>query len=206
MKSIDDTLEIIRDIMSRPPDKVSFALAGGQAVILQGVERTTIDVDFCLYSDLIHAEGSPAFHAMVRKRLPERFSARLIQGSKFPDDPFKHDVIFIDDTKGEYVRIDLLIALYKWELEGIRNAETVPGVPVPVLSKPYLAAMKLRASGFKDAGDVVGLFRLMTEEEKAKTRALAKRIGRDRKLALLLTPPEEVRESEESLESQEELL
>jgi hypothetical protein len=99
--------------MSRPPDKVSFALVGGQAVILQGVERTTIDVDFCLYSDLIHAEGSPAFHAMVRKRLPEWFSARLIQGSKFPDDPFKHDVIFIDDTKGEYVRIDLLIALYK---------------------------------------------------------------------------------------------
>jgi hypothetical protein len=40
---------------------------------------------------------------------------------------------------------------------------------------------------------------LMTEEEKAKTRELAKRIGREKKLDRLLSPPpeEEVREMPE---------
>ncbi len=67
------------------------------------------------------------------------------------------------------------------------------------MSKPYLAAMKLRSSEYKDSHDVVGLMDLMTEEEKSKTRELAVRIGRDKKLSRLLSPlPEdEVRESPE---------
>ncbi len=206
MKSIDDTLETIRVIMSGLPDKVEFALVGGQAVILQGVERTTIDVDICLYSDMILAERSTAFHAMLQKHLPQRFTARLIQGSRFLDDPFQHDVIFIDDAQGEFFRIDFIIARYKWEVEGIQQAISLPGVPLPVLSKPYLAAMKLRATGFKDATDVSELLRLMTPEERSKTEELAKRIGRDRKLALILNPPEEIREPAGDLESNEELL
>jgi len=35
---------------------------------------------------------------------------RLIKGSGIPDDPFKHDVVFIEDTLGEYLRIDFLLA------------------------------------------------------------------------------------------------
>jgi hypothetical protein len=198
MKSIKDTLQTIRDIISALPDNVTLALVGGYAVILQGVERTTLDIDFCLYTDLIHAQNSVAFFNLLKEHLPERFSARLLQGSKFPDDPFKHDVIVIEDTKGEYIRIDFLIAHYKWELEGIRQAERFQDIPVPVLSKPYLAAMKLRASGFKDANDVVELVRLMTPEERAQTQNLAKRIGRDKKLAALLSPPpEELQETPE---------
>jgi hypothetical protein len=59
--------------------------------------------------------------------------------------------------------------------------------------------MKLFASGYKDAYDVVTLFALMSDEEKDKTRELAKRIGRDKKLERLLSPPpeEDVRESPE---------
>ena len=171
-------------------------LVGGAAVILHGVERTTTDVDFCVYSDTISNTSSSAFFDILVKHLPKRFSARLVQGSKIPDDPLKHDIIFLDDTEGEYERIDLLIAQYKWELEGIEQAAHFDDVPFPVLGKPYLAAMKLRASGYKDAHDVVTLFGLMTDEEKEKTRELAKRIGRNKKLERLLNPPpeEEVRD------------
>jgi hypothetical protein len=199
MKSIDDTLEIIRDITNAIPVKFDIVLVGGVAVILHGVERTTIDVDFCVYSDTISNTNSSAFFDILVKHLPKRFSARLVQGSKIPDDPLKHDIIFIDDTEGEYERIDLLIAQYKWEMEGIEKAVCIEDVPFPVLDKPYLVAMKLLATGYKDAHDVVTLFALMTEEEKAKTRELAKRIGRDKKLERLLSPPpeEEVRDMPE---------
>lgn len=191
MKSIKDTLETIRDIISALPVEVDIALIGGYAVILHGVERTTIDIDFCLYSKLIQSSDSDTFLDMLKKHIPERFQVELIQGSKIPDDPFKHDVIFIEDKMGDFLRIDLLIARYKWELEAIKHAETISGIPIPVLTKPYLVAMKLQSTGLKDASDVVTLMSLMTDDEKAKTFELAKRTGRDKKLARLLAPPEE---------------
>jgi hypothetical protein len=122
-----------------------------------------------------------------------------MQGSKIPDDPLKHDIIVIDDNEGDYERIDLLIARYKWELEGIEQAVRLQDIPFPVLDKPHLVAMKLLATGYKDAHDVMTLMRLMTEEEKIKARELARRIGRDKKLERLLSPPpeEEVREMPE---------
>ena len=199
MKSIDDTLKIIRDITSAIPVKFDIVLIGGVAVILQGVERTTIDIDFCVYSDIMRDAGPSAFFDHLKAHLPKRFSARLINGSKIHDDPLRHDIIFIDDSEGEYERIDLLIARYKWEREGIEQAVRLEGIPFPVLGKPHLVAMKLLATGYKDAHDVVTLMALMTEEEQLKARDLAKRIGRDKKLERLLSPPpeEEVREMPE---------
>ncbi len=201
MRSIKDTFRTIRDIISALPDKVDMALAGGYAVILHGVERTTLDVDFCLYSDLIQSAGTEGFFSMLRSHLPARFQAELARGSLIPEDPFKHDVIFLEDTSGEFLRTDLLVARYKWELEAIKRAETLAGVPFPVLTKPYLVAMKLQATGLKDASDVVSLFRLMTAEEQAATFELARRTGREKKLARLLAPPEE-----EAQETPQELL
>jgi hypothetical protein len=199
MKSIDDTLKIILDITNAIPAKFDIVLVGGAAVILHGVERTTLDVDLCVYSDASSNTNSSAFYDLLVKHLPKRFSARLVCGSKIPDDPLKHDIIFIDDAEGEYERIDLLIARYKWEKEGIEKAIRIEAVPFPVLSKPYLIAMKLFASGYKDAHDIATLFGLMSDEEKEKTRELARRIGRDKKLERLLFPPpeEEVRENQE---------
>jgi len=49
----------------------------------------------------------------------------------------------------------------------------------------------LRATGYKDAGDIVNLMSLMNEDEKEKTIELAKLIGRDKKLNRILSPPEE---------------
>jgi hypothetical protein len=199
MKSIRDTLKTIRDITSALPVKVNIVLIGGYAVILHGVERTTLDLDFCVYSDIIETVNTAAFFDVLKKNLPKRYEAELMQGSKSPDDPFKHDLIRIIDTRKELLRIDLLIARYKWELEGMQLAVTKKDVPLPVLSMPYLVTMKLQATGYKDYQDVVSLMSLMTEEEKAKTYELAKRTGRDKKLARLLSPPpeEEVRETPE---------
>jgi len=199
MKSIHDTLKIIRDITSALPDKVYIALTGGYAAILHGVERTTIDIDVCVYSDLIGSSDSRAFFEILNQNIPKRLSTELIQGSKKPEDPFQHDLIRIVDTRKKHFRIDLLIARYKWELEGLKEAQTFKEVPIPVLSKPYLVGMKLRASGYKDAHDIVSLMQLMNEEEKVRTRELAKRIGREKKLERLLSPPpeEEVREMPE---------
>jgi len=199
MKSIRATLEIIRDITSALPGKVTIALVGGFAVITHGVERTTIDLDFCLSSDILDTFGANDFFELLKEDLPKRFEIQLMEGSKNPDDPFKHDLIRITDTQKELLRIDLLIAQYKWELEGIEQAVQVEDVPFPVLSKPYLVAMKLQATGYKDYQDIVSLMELMTDEEKATTRELAKRTGRDKKLERLLSPPpeEEVRENPE---------
>lgn len=199
MKSIHDTLRIIRDITNALPDKVHIALTGGFAVVLYGVERTTLDVDVCVYSDLIRSSDAKAFFALLRQQTPRRFSTELVLGSQKPDDPFQHDLIRIVDTLKEYFRIDMLIARYKWELDGLKEAQTFRDVPIPVMSKPYLAAMKLRVSGYKDDHDVVSLVKLMSQEEKVKVRELARRIGREKKLDRLLSPPpeEEIRENPE---------
>jgi len=199
MRSIADILKTIRDIANALPVKVEFALIGGYALVAHGVERTTTDVDFCLYTESISTHDSRTFFDLLRSHLPARFEAQLMQGSKFPDDPFQHDLIRLIDLNKEFFRINILLARYKWEVEGIRQAEQIGEIPVPVLGKPHLAAMKLRASGYKDAADVISLMGLMTEEEKAKTLALAKRVHRDKKLARLLNPPpeEEIREMPE---------
>lgn len=199
MKSTDDILKIIQDITNGLPVKVDAAVVGGVAVILHGVERTTIDVDLCVFSELIASQNSNAFFEILKNSLPKRFTARLVLASKIPDDPLKHDIIFIDDNEGEYERIDFLIAQYKWELDAIEQAVRFDDVPLPVMSKPYLVAMKLQATGYKDYQDIVNLFELMTEEEKTKARELAKRTRRDKKLERILNPPpeEEVKEMPE---------
>jgi hypothetical protein len=192
MKSIEDTLKIIQDIIKKFPGDVEIALIGGYAAVLHGIERTTLDIDFCIHSSAVtSSKDSSRFYELLVKCLPDRFNAKMIKGSSMPDDPFKHDVIFIEDKLEEFIRIDFIIAKYKWELEAIHSAEKIPGIPVPVVAKPYLAAMKLRSSGFKDASDVIGLISLMTEEERQKTFELARLTGRDKKLKRLLSPPEE---------------
>ncbi len=94
MKSIKDTLKTIQGIINALPVKIDIALAGGYAVILHGVERTTIDIDFCLYSDFLRTEDTDGFFRMVKKHLPERFKAKLIQGSKIPVRIFDRNAIF----------------------------------------------------------------------------------------------------------------
>jgi len=176
---------------------VNIALVGGYAVIAHGVERTTADVDFCVYADIISRNGAQAFARFLRDVVPDNFEIKFVEGTKMIDDPFRHDIIFLDDRAGEYPRIDFIIAKYRWELEGIRAAMPLEDIPFPVLPKPYLIAMKLKAGGIKDDYDVVGLYGLLTEEEKMKTHELARLIHMDKKLTRLIKPKRIKRERED---------
>lgn len=190
MKSIEDILRLINSIVGRlsEDDEVNIALIGGYGAIAHGVERTTSDVDFCVYADTLHKKDTSFFAGLLKNVLPDNFEIMLIEGSKIMDDPFRHDVIFLSDKSGEYPRIDIIVARYKWELEGIKSAGPLEDIPFPVLPKPYLIAMKLKAGGLKDDNDVIELFELLADEEKEKTLELAKLIHMHRKLERLTKP------------------
>ncbi len=164
---------------------IEIALIGGLAVIAHGIGRSTLDVDF-----LIHVNGFPAraseFIGLLTRVVPSCFEIRKVDGSKMLGDPFPYDIIFLTDRTGEFPRVDFIFPNYKWELEGLRMAKPVPGVSFPVLSIPYLIAMKLRAGGPNDHSDVVQLFNLLSAEEKEQARKLAILIRRDKNLAELL--------------------
>lgn len=199
MKSIEDILKLINSIVDSlsKGDKVNIALIGGYGAIAHGVERTTADVDFCVYTDTIRDKNTSVFTGLLTNVLPDNFEIKFIEGSKIMDDPFKHDVIFLHDKSGEYPRIDIIVAKYKWELEGIKSAKPLEDIPFPVLPKPYLIAMKLKSGGPKDDYDVIELYELLTDEEKGKTLELAKLIHMDKKLARLTRPRKVKRERED---------
>lgn len=193
MKLILDTLKELKDLIDRFVTETIYkdtalALVGGYAVIAHGVERTTKDVDLI-------AVGSPydRFGKDLADFLGKQFYAKNISVEYMPqglaiDDPFQHEVVYIKDMQGAIPKIDILIARYKWELEGTISAEPEKEIPFNLLPKPYLIAMKLKAGGLKDDSDIIELYSLLTEEEKTKTHKLAKLIHRDKKLAYLLTP------------------
>jgi len=199
MKSIENTLKLVDSIVVSlsESDEVNIALVGGYGVIAHGVERTTVDVDFCIYTDTIHEKDTKVFTELLRNILPDNFEIKFIEGSKIMDDPFKHDVIFLHDKSGEYPRIDIIVAKYKWELEGIKSAKPLEDIPFPVLPKPYLIAMKLKAGGPKDDYDVIELYELLSKKEQEKTHELARLIHKEKKLAQLIKPRKAVRERED---------
>ena len=203
MKSIEDTLEFVGGLVKAVAehDEVAVALAGGYACIAHGVARTTVDVDFCFYAESMKEERTGIWADRLRNVVPKQMEITFVPGSKMPDDPFGHDILFLEDKNGAYPRIDMIFPKYKWELEGIRAAAPLEDISFPVLPKPYLVAMKLAAGGPKDDSDVIELFGLMTEEEKKKATELARRIRKDRKLASLTTPtqPERIQEDPDLL-------
>ncbi len=197
MKSIEDTLKLVNSIVIEAGKSVTvdIALVGGYAVIAHGVGRTTVDVDFLLYSEYIREESSPKFIELFKRSVPERFETRWVEGSKMFADPFPYDVLFLTDQLAEYPRMDFIIPRYKWELKGLRSAKPLEDIPFPVLSIPYLIAMKLRAGGSGDHSDIVELWGLLSAEDKEKTKQLAVLIKRDKNLSSLLKA-EEMRQGE----------
>lgn len=174
----------VAEFNKRTNNTASAALIGGYAVIFFGVERTTLDVDVCFYSP--GKFGTSNFFMFLKEFLPDRFGIHFIEASKDPTDPLKHDLIVIKDSDGEYPRIDILMARYKWELEGLQQAKLISELSFQLMPLPYLLAMKLRAGGFKDDLDVLELLKIITADEMEKIKELAKKVGRDRKLRSLL--------------------
>lgn len=193
MKSISDTLEKVKEIFDGftrfSRTKGYLSLIGGYGVIFHGVERTTTDVDICLHflsSPSISRPGKH-FYQYINQSCSDRFQSRYIEASKDLSDPLRHDVIFLDDKKEEYPKIDLLLAQYKWEVEGLIHSDLIKGLPIPVLPKPYLIAMKLRAGGRKDELDIMELLKTMSDSEIELTKKVAKRARRDKNLTKLIT-------------------
>lgn len=199
MKSIENTLELINRTLHSFKDKcpIQIALIGGYAVIAHGYERTTRDIDFLINVDHPTIRQSQDIADLFQESLPEQFEVLLMKGSKSSDDPFQHDVIFIKDENGDYPRIDLILARYKWEAEGIQTSTQLGDFPMPILSKPYLIAMKLKAGSFKDDLDIYELYQLLTKDEKQKTHDLSKLIHRDTALSKILEPRSQIRDKED---------
>ncbi len=187
MKSIKATLNLVNEIVAgiRETHDLDIALGGGYAVISHGVGRTTTDVDFYIYTEGVQ-ENSDRLFRLIKQAVPDYFEIKIMEGSKIVDDPFPYDIVFLSDKTGQYPRIDFIIPRYKWELEGIRESKPLEDISFPVLPKPYLIAMKLRAGGPKDRYDIIELYRYLSESEKKKTLELAKLIRRDKMLANLL--------------------
>jgi len=189
MKSIADTLTLVESIVDnlRQTIEIEIALVGGYAVIAHGAGRTTLDVDFLIYSSSFR-ENAATFKDTVKAALPGHFESKWVKGSNMFEDPFPYDIMFLTDRSGNYPDLDFIIPRYKWELEGIRKAAALRDLSFPVLPKPYLIAMKLRAGGPKDHADILELYSFLSAGEKEETLKLAVSIKRDKNLIRLLEP------------------
>lgn len=202
MKPILNTLKELKSLTDKFAAETHYkdtviSLVGGYAVIAHGIERTTKDVDtLCI--------GSPfdSFGKDLSKFLKEHLSDKGLKVEYFPQspdihDPFQHEIVYIKDPQGVIPRVDLIIARYKWELEGLLSAVPEKNIPINLLPKPYLIAMKLKAGGPKDDYDVIELYGLLSGKEKKKTLELAKLIKKDKKLERLIKPSKPTKEKED---------
>lgn len=189
MKSIEDTLKLVDNIVAqlRKAIDIKIALVGGIAAIAHGSGRTTVDVDFLVYSGCIK-ENVSQFIDLFRDAAPAHFELKWVTGGKMIDDPFPYDILFLTDTSGQFPKLDFIIPRYKWELEGLDKAAPLKDLHFPIIPMPYLIAMKLRAGGPRDHADVLELYHFLSDEEKERTERLATLIKRDKSLKRLLNP------------------
>lgn len=188
-------LEIVRKCADKFCEQVNVrrigAIIGGEAVILHGIPRTTIDLDILLFygNEENRITGlCKKFSAFLREELGERFEVRDFAASKDPFDPIRHDLIVITDTRNQFRKADILIANYKWELEGLLSMKSSHTGPFQAYPKPYLIGMKLMmAGGAMDEEDIRNLFLVMSDVEKSKAFEVARLIRRDKNLSKILS-------------------
>lgn len=131
----------------RSPDSV--AVLGGYAMQLYGSERLTKDLD-------VAALRAPLNLPRVAPLTFGGFTTRT--ASKIPV-----DIIVRDDESR---------ALYR---AAIRAAKRMPGVPLRVVTIPFLAAIKQASGRTKDEGDLEFLLLKMSDGEYLETRRIVKR-------------------------------
>lgn len=166
------------------------AIIGGEAIILHGIPRTTIDLDILFFcgDEKNNVSGlCKAFASFLRQELSERFEVEDFETSRDLFDPLRHDLIIITDSDKQFKKFDILIPNYKWELEGFKGMDSPESGPLQVYPKPYLACMKMMAGGAQDEEDIRNLFLIMSDSEKDKTWDLARLIRRDKNLSRILT-------------------
>jgi len=165
------------------------ATVGGEAVIMHGIPRTTIDVDILLFcGDEKKDVGNigKAFASFLRQELGGKFEVENFEASKDPSDPLKHDLIIITDPENRFKKLDIWIANYQWELEGLKSMDAPHTGPLYPYPKEYLVGMKLMAGGAQDNEDIRNLFLVMSDSEKEKALGIARVIRRDKNLTRVL--------------------
>ena len=129
---------------------VRIALAGGCAMQIYGSDRLTADIDLL-------ASGYPE---VPREGILSFGGIKTSAKNGAPVDYIVRD----DAERG----------LYDAALDGAR---LVPGVPVPVVTVPYLGAIKLAAGRGKDVQDLEFLLRAHPSAFKVMRALVAKYIG-----------------------------
>lgn len=166
------------------------AIVGGEAVIMHGIPRTTIDLDVLFYcgdEKKPMSDTGKSFASFLRQELGEQFEVKNFEASKDPFDPLKHDLIIVTDSEKRFKKLDILIANFQWELEGLRSMDSPHTGPLYPYPKEYLVGMKLMAGGVQDREDIRNLFLVMTDLEKEKAWELARLIKRDKNLSTILS-------------------
>ena len=186
-------LEIVTkriDSFSKRENITRFAaIIGGEAVILHGIPRTTLDLDILYFlggSEGVMDKLVQKLASFLRKELGSEFKVEEFEGSKDPFDSLRHDLIIVTDSRRRFKKLDILIANYKWEMEGFQMMTSPSEGPLQPFPKPYLVAMKLMAGGGQDEEDIRNLFLIMDDSEKDKGWELARLIRRDRSLSKIL--------------------
>ncbi|MCL5674906.1 MAG: hypothetical protein M1501_04090 [Candidatus Omnitrophica bacterium] len=186
MKSINATLKLIAKEIHRFSTDTQYdiksSLIGGQAIISYGIPRTSLDIDICMVimdNKNNYIDGKK-FTDFLLKELPD-FNIKFHRGTDI-EDSLKHDFIRLQHKKNIYPIIDIIFANYKWEIESIKESIKVKNIPIPVLPKKYLIAMKLKAGGLKDILDINDLFQLMSKKEKQEVFDLTVYLRIDKKL------------------------
>ena len=191
MKSLLKIVTECIDKFSEQANVTRFAaIVGGEAVIMHGIPRTTIDVDILLFcGDEKKDIGNigKVFASFLRQELGGKFEVKNFEASKDPSDPLKHDLIIITDLEKRFKKLDILIANYQWELEGLKSMDSPHTGPLYPYPKEYLVGMKLMAGGVQDEEDIRNLFLVMSDSEKEKAWGIARLIRRDKNLTRVLS-------------------
>jgi hypothetical protein len=151
MKNLLEIVTKCIDNFSKRENITRFAaIIGGEAVILHGIPRITLDLGILYFpgdSQAFIDNLVETLASLFRQELGSRFEVKEFAGSKDQFDPLRHDLIIITDSKKRFKKLDILIANYKWELEGFHVMVSPSKGPLQPFPKPYLVAMKLMAGG-----------------------------------------------------------
>jgi predicted nucleotidyltransferase len=138
--------------------RVEFAIVGGTALPLHGVNRSTLDVD------ILTTDGR-VLTAPIWSILEPVATVDIRRGD--PDDPLR-GVVRIRDESNQIV--DVVVGRWIWQREAVERAENlvVDGTPIPVIRAADLALLKLDAGGAQDLSDIEQLLALRGEELAAE--------------------------------------
>ena len=172
MPALEQTLQHVAATLEKL--RVPYALIGGFAVIARGVVRATKDVDFLV--DFPIREAPALAQSLSDNGLPATFR---MGGA---NDPIVGIIRITIPTDEDPIQCDILFPTKLWQLEAVRKATPIQlnELDVRVVQAEDLFLLKLYAGGPQDLLDAFQLLKLQSEEERARWKDRAAKIGRSR--------------------------